>query len=63
MLRNQKNIQAGQFRLEEMHFDSAWYRFIFPKGRGWEPVITQLNHRLEKMKTDGSLKAILDQYR
>ncbi|MCJ2165765.1 MULTISPECIES: ABC transporter substrate-binding protein [unclassified Pseudodesulfovibrio] len=63
MFRNRPEIRPELFRLEKPPFDRAWFRFLFPKGHGWEPVVEQINHRLKVMKEDGSLKAILDQYR
>ena len=63
MFRNHRDLDAGRFRLIEPAVGRARYRFLFPRGRGWEPVIEQFNRRLAEMRRDGSLKAILDRYR
>lgn len=63
MFRNLPNLQPTLFRIDETPVGTAEFRFLFPRGRGWEPVIDQFNGRLREMKRDGSLKAILDLYR
>ena len=63
MFRNRKDLDASRFRMDETPVGLAHFRFVFPKGRGWEPIIEQFNRRLETMKQDGSLKALLDRYR
>jgi polar amino acid transport system substrate-binding protein len=63
LLRTQKDLGAHRFRMERIPVGSALFRFLFPRGRGWEPVVGQFNRRLREMRRDGSLKAILDRYR
>ncbi|EGB15081.1 extracellular solute-binding protein family 3 [Pseudodesulfovibrio mercurii] len=63
MFRNREGLEPHRFRMDETPVGRAHYRFVFPKGRGWEPVIDLFNRRLREMKRDGSLKAILDRYR
>ena len=63
MFRNRKDLRPQQFRLDETPVERAYYRFLFSRNRGWEPVLEQFNRRLETMKQDGSLEAVLDQYR
>lgn len=63
IFRNRPDIRPELFRMAKNPFDRAWYRFVFPRGHGWESVIRQFDQRIETMKRDGSLEAILDQYR
>ncbi|WFS62933.1 transporter substrate-binding domain-containing protein [Pseudodesulfovibrio thermohalotolerans] len=63
MFHNREDIDPRQFRMDPTPIGTAPIRFVFPKDRGWEPVIEQFNLRLREMKADGSLKAVLDRYK
>ncbi|WP_394699831.1 substrate-binding periplasmic protein [uncultured Pseudodesulfovibrio sp.] len=62
LLRTDKNLEPHRFRIDPQPVDRAFIRFLFPRDRGWEPMVDAFNRRLEAMRTDGSLKAILDRY-
>ncbi|XXJ18324.1 substrate-binding periplasmic protein [Desulfovibrio caledoniensis] len=63
LFRNHPELRPERFRMDETPFDSAWYRFMLPRERGWEEYIPLFNKRIAAMKRDGSLKTILDRYR
>ncbi|MEZ7195886.1 substrate-binding periplasmic protein [Pseudodesulfovibrio karagichevae] len=63
ILRTRHDLEPHRFRVNEPPVGRALFRFLFPRGQGWEPVVGQFNRRLREMKKDGSLKAILDRYR
>ncbi|MEZ7195887.1 substrate-binding periplasmic protein [Pseudodesulfovibrio karagichevae] len=63
LFRNHPELHPERFRMAATPFDSAWYRFLLPKGRGWENYIDRINQRIRAMKRDGALNAILDRYR
>ncbi|WP_272699110.1 substrate-binding periplasmic protein [Desulfovibrio sp. Fe33] len=63
MFHHREDIDSRQFRVDPTPAGTASIRFVFPKNRGWEPVIEQFNLRLREMKADGSLEAVLDRYR
>jgi polar amino acid transport system substrate-binding protein len=63
ILRNRHDLELHRFRINEPPVGRALFRFVFPAGRGWEPVVGRFNRRLREMRRDGSLKAILDRYR
>ncbi|OIQ50341.1 Bacterial extracellular solute-binding protein, family 3 [Pseudodesulfovibrio hydrargyri] len=63
LFRNYPELHPERFRMDETPFDSAWYRFLLPRGRGWEQYIDRFNDRITTMKRDGTLNAILDRYR
>jgi len=63
ILRTQNDLKRHRFRIDPHPVDRAFYRFLFPKGRGWKPMVGQFNRRLQTMREDGSLKAILGRYR
>jgi polar amino acid transport system substrate-binding protein len=63
ILRTQKDLERHRFRIDPHPVDRALLRFLFPRGRGWEPMVGQFNRRLEAMREDGSLKAILARYK
>ncbi|MGE4421825.1 MAG: substrate-binding periplasmic protein [Pseudodesulfovibrio sp.] len=63
LFRNHPELHPERFRMDKTPFDSAWYRFLLPKGRGWEAYIDLFNKRIKAMKRDGTLDAILDRYR
>jgi polar amino acid transport system substrate-binding protein len=63
ILRMRRDLEPHRFRLGEPPVGTAPFRFVFPKNRGWEPLVAQFNRRLAAMRRDGSLKAILDRYR
>ena len=63
LFRNHPELHPERFAMDKTPFDSAWYRFILPRERGWEKYIGLFNQRLKAMKRDGTLKAILDRYR
>jgi polar amino acid transport system substrate-binding protein len=63
LFRNHPELRPERFRMDETPFDSAWYRFLLPRERGWEEYIPRINKRIAAMKRDGTLNAILDRYR
>ncbi|WP_319582332.1 transporter substrate-binding domain-containing protein [uncultured Pseudodesulfovibrio sp.] len=63
LFRKHPELHPERFRMDETPFDSAWYRFMLPRGLGWEKDIARFNSRIEAMKQDGTLNAILDRYR
>ncbi|BCS89349.1 substrate-binding periplasmic protein [Pseudodesulfovibrio sediminis] len=62
-LRNHPNLEPERFRMDQTPFDSAWYRYVFIKTPQWERFVVEFNKQLRAMKRDGTLPAILDQYR
>jgi polar amino acid transport system substrate-binding protein len=63
LFRNHPELHPERFRMDKTPFDSAWYRFLLPRGQGWEAYIGLFNKRIKAMKRDGTLNAILDRYR
>jgi polar amino acid transport system substrate-binding protein len=63
ILRTNKALEPHRFRIDPKPVGRALFRFLFPKDRGWEPMVDQFNRRLRSMRKDGSLKAILDRYK
>ena len=63
MFRNRKDLDPAAFRIDETPMGHADFRFLFPGNPKWEPLVRQINARLETMKRDGSLEAVLDRYR
>jgi polar amino acid transport system substrate-binding protein len=63
LFKNRPDLKPERFRLDEKPFDSAGYRYVFNKKNGWDSFIKIFNKKLKDMKKNGTLKAILDQYR
>jgi len=63
ILRARRDLEPRRFRLIQPPVGRVPFRFVFPRNRGWEPLVAQFNRRLAAMRSDGSLKAILDRYR
>ncbi|MGE4195355.1 MAG: substrate-binding periplasmic protein [Pseudodesulfovibrio sp.] len=63
MFHNRKDLNPDLFRMDPNPVDLAWFRFIFPRNRDWEPVIEQFNDRIREMRENGALERILDHYR
>lgn len=51
------------FRLDPRPCGLALYRFVFTRDDKWKPFIKEFNRRLKQMREDGSLDALLDEYR
>jgi len=51
------------FRLDPCSCGHADYRFVFTRDDKWKPFIEEFNRRLARMRKDGSLDALLDEYR
>jgi polar amino acid transport system substrate-binding protein len=63
ILRTNRDLEPHRFRIDPEPVGRALFRFLFPRDRGWEPMVEQFNRRLRAMRRDGSLAAILDRYR
>ncbi|OIQ50342.1 Bacterial extracellular solute-binding protein, family 3 [Pseudodesulfovibrio hydrargyri] len=63
IFRTSREHEPHRFRIDAQPVDRALIRFLFPRGRGWEPMVGQFNRRLHAMRKDGSLNAILDRYK
>ena len=63
LFRTEPNLHPERYRLDDTPCGVAWYRYLFPKGRGWNPLIGKLNKGLKAMMRDGRLDAILARYR
>jgi polar amino acid transport system substrate-binding protein len=63
IFRTKKYLESHRFRVDTQPVDRAFFRFLFPRGRGWEPMVEQFNRRLRAMRQDGTLKTILGRYR
>jgi len=62
MMRTRPELNAKRFRLLKKPVDSAWYRFLFPKGKNYQPLVRKFNQAIQKLKQDGTFKAIFAQY-
>ncbi len=62
-LRNNPELKAALFHIDDIAIDSADYRYVFTKSDKWKPFIAEFNRRLRIMKKDGSLNKILSRYR
>lgn len=63
MLRNRRDLDPSLFRVGQTPVDLAWYRFIFPRDKGWEPVVERFNTRIREMRGNGAMERVLDHYR
>lgn len=63
LFRTRPDLRPKRFRIDEVPCASACYRYVFTKDDKWLPFIKEFNIRLETMKKNGTIKAILDQYR
>jgi polar amino acid transport system substrate-binding protein len=63
IFRTNKDLDPHRFRVDPHPVGRALFRFLFPRDRGWEPMVDQFNRRLHAMRRDGSLTAILARYK
>ena len=63
LFRTRQDLEPHRFRIDPQPVARAFFRFLFPRDRGWEPMVEQFNRRLETMRKDGSLKALLGRYK
>jgi polar amino acid transport system substrate-binding protein len=63
ILRTRPDLEPHRFRIDPLPVDRAFFRFLFPRDRGLEPMVEQFNRRLATMRRDGSLRTIIGRYK
>lgn len=63
IVRNQPDMEPGEFAYSKTIIGSAPYRFAFNNDPKWEEFVKCFNRELAAMKSDGRLQAIFDKYK